>query len=141
MKNVEILAPVGSFKNLKLAINSGANAVYFGVKGFNARAKADNVGIDELVNFVKLAHLHNVKTYLALNILIKNEEFDDAVRVVDVAIEAGVDAFIVQDIGLAAYLLAHYENIVLHASTQMGIHNLDGAKFLEKLGIIIKINL
>ena len=134
MENVEILAPVGSFKNLKLAINSGANAVYFGVKGFNARERAENIELDQLPQFVKLAHLHNVKTYLALNILIKNEEMDDALKVVDAAVDAGVDAFIVQDIGLATLMLNCYKNIVLHASTQMGIHNLAGAKVLEGLG-------
>lgn len=134
MENLEILAPVGSFKNLKLAINSGANAVYFGVKGFNARAKAENIDLDQLADFVKLAHLHNVKTYMTLNTLITNEELKDVLNVVDVAIAAKVDAFIVQDIGLATTLLNNYTNIVLHASTQMGIHNLAGAKVLEDLG-------
>ncbi len=134
MDNYEVLAPVGSFKNLKVAINSGADAVYFGVKNFNARQKAENVDLEQLPDFVKLAHLHNVKTYMTLNTLIKNDEFDDVLKVVDCAVESKVDAFIVQDIGLATFLLAHYKNIVLHASTQMGIHNLDGAKFLEDLG-------
>lgn len=134
MDNMEILAPVGSFKNLKLAINSGANAVYFGVKGFNAREKAENVSLEELKEFVDLAHLHSVKAYMTLNTLIKNDEMQDVLKVVDKAIECHVDAFIVQDIGLATFLLKNYRNIVLHASTQMGIHNLAGAKFLEGLG-------
>jgi len=134
MGNLEILAPVGSFKNLKLAINSGANAVYFGVKGFNAREKAENIDIAQLKEFVELAHLHNVKTYMTLNTLIKNEEIEDVLKVVDFAIEAKVDAYIIQDIGLATFLLKNYKNIVLHASTQMGIHNLAGAKVLEELG-------
>ena len=134
MGKLEILAPVGSFKNLKLAINSGANAVYFGVKNFNARQKAENIDIEELKDFVELAHLYGVKTYLTLNTLIKNEEFNDVLKIVDRSIEAKVDAFIVQDIGLASYLINHYKNIELHASTQMGIHNLEGAIFLEKLG-------
>lgn len=134
MDNYEVLAPVGSFKNLKIAINSGADAVYFGVKNFNARQKAENVELDQLSDFVKLAHLHNVKTYMTLNTLIKNDEFDDVLKVVDCAVESKVDAFIVQDIGLATFLLSHYKNIVLHASTQMGIHNLDGARVLEDLG-------
>lgn len=134
MGNLEILAPVGSFKNLKLAINSGANAVYFGVKGFNARAKAENIDLKDLRDFVKLAHLHNVKTYMTLNTLIKNEEINDVLNIVDVAIDSRVDAFIVQDIGLATILLNNYKNIVLHASTQMGIHNLAGARVLENMG-------
>lgn len=134
MGNLEVLAPVGSFKNLKLAINSGANAVYFGVKNFNARQKAENVELEQLEQFVNLAHLHNVKTYMTLNTLIKNEEFDDVIKVVDEAVRCKVDAFIVQDIGLATYLLGRYKNIILHASTQMGIHNLAGARVLESLG-------
>ena len=134
MGNLEVLAPVGSFKNLKLAINSGANAVYFGVKSFNARQKAENVDVEQLFEFVKIAHLHGVKTYMTLNTLIKEDEFKDVLNIVDKAIECDVDAFIVQDIGLATYLLQHYKNIVLYASTQMGIHNLDGAKFVEQLG-------
>ena len=134
MKELEVLAPVGSFKNLRLAIDSGANAVYFGVKDFNARQKAENVPLEELEKFVRLAHLHNVKTYMTLNTLIKDSEFNRVLEIVDESIKCNVDAFIVQDIGLASYLLDHYKNIELHASTQMGIHNLDGAKALEELG-------
>ncbi|MEG1752169.1 MAG: U32 family peptidase [Clostridia bacterium] len=134
MKKLEVLAPAGNFENLEIAINSGANAIYFGVKNFNARAKANNFELNDLKQIVKFAHLHHVKMFMTLNILIKNEEIEDVIKVVDKALECKVDAFIVQDIGLATLLLSAYDNIVLHASTQMGVHNLAGAKILQNLG-------
>ena len=134
MKNVEILSPVGNFESLKCAVNNGADAVYLGVSDFNARNNLVNFSMDELKETVNFAHLFGVKVYLTLNILFKDDEFENVLRVVGKALDAKVDAFIVQDVGLVYLLRTIYPNIVLHASTQMGIENLEGVKFLKRLG-------
>lgn len=134
MKNVEILSPVGNFESLKCAVNNGADAVYLGVSDFNARNNLVNFSMDELKEAVNFAHLFGVKIYLTLNILFKDDEFENVLMVVSKALDAKVDAFIVQDVGLVYLLRTIYPNIVLHASTQMGIENLEGVKFLKRLG-------
>lgn len=132
--NVEILAPVGDFEMLKSAIYSGADAVYLGSKFFNARMKADNFDEFSLDKSVKFAHLFGVKVYLTLNTLVTDLEMQDVIKEVQNALSAGVDAFIIQDLGIAYVLKNMFPEIVLHASTQMGIHNLEGAKVCEKMG-------
>lgn len=134
MNNIELLSPVGDFECLKAAVQNGANAVYLGASSFSARAKATNFGNEELLEAIKYAKLRNVSVHLALNTLIKNEEFEDAVNLAITAYNLGVDAIIIQDLGLASYLLKNYPEIPLHASTQMTVHNLDGVKQLEKMG-------
>lgn len=135
MKNeVELLSPVGDFECLKAAVQNGANAVYFGASQFNARASATNFDFDELEKVINYCALRNVKTHLTLNILIKNHEFKDAVLVAKKAYELGIDAFIVQDLGLARFLMKLFPDLPIHASTQMTIHNLEGVQELEKLG-------
>lgn len=130
----ELLAPAGDFECLKSAINSGADAVYFGFNQFNARANVENFNADNLRDAVKYAHLHGVKMYMALNILIDDEEIDDVINTVNFARQCRVDAFIVQDIGLATLLKECFPGIELHASTQMGVSTLEGARFLKKHG-------
>ena len=132
--SVEILAPVGNKEMLLSAINNGADAVYLGGSYFNARMKAENFDSYSLEESVKLCHLHSVKVYLTLNTLIKNSEISLMLQQVNNALKAGVDAFIVQDFGIAYILKTYFKNIVLHASTQLGIHNLDGAIIAQKLG-------
>ena len=105
-----------------------------GSSSFSARSKAKNFNIDELKEAIKYAKLRNVKVHLALNTLIKNNEFEEAINLAITAYNIGVDAIIIQDIGLATYLLDNYPEIPLHASTQMTVHNLEGVKQLEKLG-------
>ncbi len=134
MKNIELLAPAGDFESLKAAVQNGADAVYLGTSSFNARAKATNFNSQELIDAIKYAKLRNVKVNLALNTLIKNDEFKEALNIAIQAYNLGVDAIIVQDLGLASFLLKNYNQIPLHASTQMSIHNLDGVKQLEKMG-------
>ncbi len=133
MKN-EVLAPCGDIDSFYSAIYNDADAVYLGVSDFNARIKAPNFTAENISEIVKFAHLFGVKVYLTVNILIKNDEVDKFLETIDTAVKAKVDAFIIQDIGMAMLLKQNYKNIVLHASTQMGIHNLKGAKVLEKLG-------
>ena len=103
MKNPELLSPVGDFECLKAAVQNGANAVYLGASSFSARAKATNFAGEQLFEAIKYAKLRNVSVHLALNTLIKNEEFNDAVYLAVSAYNNGVDAIIIQDLGLAAY--------------------------------------
>ena len=134
MKKIELLSPVGDFECLKAAVQNGANCVYLGASSFNARARATNFDLETLKKAIQYAKLRNVSVNLTLNTLIKNEEFDSAVELAIKAYNFGVDAIIVQDLGLAKYLLTNYPEIPIHASTQMTIHNLAGVKQLENLG-------
>ncbi len=134
MNKIELLSPVGSFDCLKAAVQSGADCVYFGGELFNARASANNFNDDELKRAIEYAKLRNVKTNLTLNILIKNDEFNDAINLAKKAYEYGIDAIIVQDLGLAKKLIELFPDLPIHASTQMTIHNLDGVLEAEKLG-------
>lgn len=134
MQDIELLIPVGNFDCLVAAIQNGANTVYFGASLFNARASATNFDIDNLEKAIDYAKLRNVKTNLTLNTLIKDEEFEDAIMLAKKAYEFGIDAIIVQDLGLAQYLINHIPNLPIHASTQMTVHNLEGVLQMEKMG-------
>ena len=134
MSNIELLSPAGDFECLVSAVQNGANAVYFGLEKFNARVNNENFKEEELIKAIKYAKLRNVKTHLTLNILIKNNEFEEALKLVEFAYNAGIDAIIVQDLGLAKKIMELFPNLEVHASTQMTIYNLDGAKEIEKLG-------
>ena len=131
---MELLAPAGDIKSFYAAVYHGADAVYLGLQTFNARIKADNFTTENIVDIVKFAHLYGVKVYVTVNILISDEEVEDFLATVRACVRANVDAYIIQDLGMAHLLREHFPNIVLHASTQMGVHNLSGAKFLEQLG-------
>lgn len=134
MKNMELLSPASSFSALKQAVFNGADSIYLGIKQFNARNNIEGFDLNSLKEAVEFAHLHNVKVYLAINILFKDEELLNAVNIVAKANNIGVDAFIVQDIGLAQIIHKSYPNIILHASTQLAVHNLEGAQEALKLG-------
>ena len=134
MKSVELLSPAGDMECLKSAVQSGANAVYFGAEQFNARVNGTNFGKDELKKAIEYAKLRNVKTHLTLNILIKNNEFEDALNLVDYAYKCGIDAIIVQDLGLAKKIIKLYPDLEVHSSTQMTVYNLDGVKKIKELG-------
>lgn len=126
----EILAP-SSIESYKCAINNGADAIYFGYKELNARAKGDN--FESLKEITDYCHSYGVKAYLALNIAIKDNELDYAKKIIIEADQALIDAFIISDLSLIP-IINKYSKAHIHASTQMGIHNLSGAKFLEKRG-------
>lgn len=130
----EVLAPVGDEEALLAAIRGGADAVYLGVGEFNARQGAKNFTLDDLDAAVKLAHSHGVLVYLALNIPIKQKELQHALEIADCAYAAGIDAVILQDLGLLKLLKEIYPDLELHASTQMTIHNKGGVDFLSGLG-------
>ncbi len=135
MKKIELLAPAGSLDCVKGAINGGADAVYFGTPVFNARMNAKGFTPDELDNAFRLCKLYGVKTNVTLNTLIYNRELDEALKVVSQLEEKySPDAYIVQDLGLAYSLKKEFPSIVLHASTQCGIHNAYGLEPFKKLG-------
>lgn len=134
MKKIELLSPVGDFECLKAAVQNGADSVYFGAANFNARASATNFDLTNLKEAISYAKLRGVNTHLTLNTLIKDSEFDDAVILAKKAYEFGIDAIIVQDLGLARFLIKNFPDLPIHASTQMTIHNLEGALEAEKLG-------
>lgn len=131
---IEILAPAGNEASLKAAVANGADAVYLGTKNFNARSKADNFSEEQLRLAVSYCHERGVRVYVTLNTLVKDTEIQSAINVVKTASDAGVDAFLIQDIGLYLILCDKFPEVSFHASTQMGIHNLPGAIMAEKLG-------
>ena len=133
-KNVELLAPAGTYEAFLAAVENGANAVYMGGKLFNARANATNFDINELKNIVEYAHLRNVKVHITMNTLLDDVEINEALEFAYEIYEIGVDAVIVQDIGLAHVLHKYVPNLELHASTQLSIHSLEGVNELAKVG-------
>ena len=130
----ELLAPVGDFDTLKAAVQFGADSVYFGGSSFNARQSATNFTKSGLKAAIDYAKLRNVKVNFTLNTLIKNSEFQEAIDLAEYVYNLGADCIIVQDLGLARYIIEHFPEMEVHASTQMSIHNLLGVQELEKLG-------
>lgn len=135
MESIEVLSPVGDEKTFFGAINSGCDAVYMGLPKFNARMRAENITLDNLPNLISFAHLKGVKVYITMNTLLNDNELIEAVKLAGVCLNGGVDAFIVQDIGLINVLKETYPSIVLHGSTQMGVHNVMGAMVAKSLGL------
>lgn len=135
MESIEVLSPVGDEKTFFGAINSGCDAVYMGLPKFNARMRAENITLDNLPNLISFAHLKGVKVYITMNTLLNDNELTEAVKLAGVCLNAGVDAFIVQDLGLISMLKKTYPSIVLHGSTQMGVHNVMGAMVAKSLGL------
>lgn len=131
---VELLSPVGDFECLKAAVQNGANSVYFGADIFSARAFATNFDDETLEKVIEYAKIRGVKTNLTLNTLIKNDEFESALNLAKKAYKFGIDAIIVQDLGLAMKLIKTFPDLPIHASTQMTVHNLNGALKLQDLG-------
>ncbi|MCI5643408.1 MAG: U32 family peptidase [Peptoniphilus sp.] len=130
----ELLAPAGDMACLKAAVSAGANAVYLGYDEFSARAKAKNFNKEELIEAINYAHLRNVKIYVTFNILIADFEVKRAMESVKMLYEIGVDALILQDIGIASEIRKNFPDFEVHASTQMAINNFYGAKFLKNMG-------
>ena len=135
LKRPELLSPAGNFESLKAAILAGCDAVYLGGKLFGARAFSNNFSNDELVEAIKYAHLYGVKVYVTVNTLIYEHEVNKFMAYVDFLYQNNVDALIIQDIGMMDLIRKTYPLLELHASTQMHIHNLEGVKLVEKLGL------
>lgn len=132
----EILAPAGSMESLIAAVRCGANAVYLGTKGINARRGATNFTFEELKQAVEYCHARDAKIYLALNILISDSERELAYKTVEAGLSLGVDAFIIQDLGLAKIIHSHFPTARMHASTQCSVNSPEGFKALEKMGFV-----
>lgn len=132
---MQLVAPAGNVAALKAAVNNGADAVYLGMPQFGARAKAQNFGCDEFASAVEYAHLFGTKVFVTLNTLIKDGEMQAALDAAKHAYEHGADAAIVQDIRFIKLLKRELPELTLHASTQMGIHNADGARAVLDIGI------
>ncbi len=116
------------------AVRSKADAIYIGAKDFSARASAKNFSMQELSDAVRYCHRNSVKVYLALNTIVFDDEFDEALKLVKNAAKCDIDAVIVQDIGLATAIKKVVPQLKLHASTQMSVHTLSGAQALKELG-------
>ena len=134
MRDVELLAPVGSFESLKAAVQNGANAVYLGGKDFGARASANNFDRDELKEAVKYAHIRGVQVFVTTNTLRKENEIENFLEYVKFLYDIDVDAIILQDIGMARLIKRELPDFELHASTQMVAHSLEDVKYLESVG-------
>ena len=134
MNNCEILAPAGNWESLKAAVRSGADAVYFGVGNFNARRNADNFSESELNGTIKYCHSRGVKVYITLNTLIKDTEIEEVAKTVKKVCDAGADALIIQDLGVARIVRSVCPQMPMHASTQMTVGTKEGLKALKELG-------
>lgn len=134
MKKVELLAPAGNMDSLKAAVMAGCDAVYLGGVLFGARAFAGNFTNEEIVYAINYAHLYGVKVYVTINTIIYDSEVERFLDYVRFLHKNNVDAVIIQDIGMFDLLRKKFPNLELHASTQMNIHNYDGALLAKKLG-------
>ncbi len=135
MKKPEILAPAGNMECLKAAIVAGADAIYIGGYMFGARAFSNNFSDEEIIEAVNYAHMYNVKIYVTTNTLIYENEVDRFINYIDFLYNSNVDAVIVQDIGMMDLIRQTFPDLEVHASTQMHIHNLEGVKLANKLGL------
>ena len=132
---MELLSPAGSPDALVAAVQNGANAVYLGCGDFNARRRAKNFSLDDLAWAVSYCHVRGVKVYLTLNTLLADKELPAALDTAARADRLGVDAVLVQDLGLASLLRRRFPDLPLHGSTQMTVHSLAGAEFCAQLGM------
>jgi len=135
INNHELLVPVGNYESLIQAINNGADAVYLGGKKFGARAFADNFNLDEIREATKLCHLYGVKIYVTVNTLIYDKEIEEALEYIKELHKIGIDAVIMQDIGLINLVHQILPNLEIHASTQLHNHSSENLEFLKRLGI------
>lgn len=134
-RKVELLAPAGSPEAYRAAAAAGADAVYLGAKAFNARAQAQNFDDEQLSAVIDDAHERGMKAYLVLNTLIREDEVQEAAALASFVYQQGIDAIIVQDLGLVRILKEIAPDLAIHASTQMTLHNTDGVEAARKLGI------
>ncbi len=135
MKKIELLAPAGDTEAFIAAVQNGANAIYLGGTMFNARSFAKNFDNDELLWAVEYAHLRNVKIFVTVNTLYKDEEFEMLLEYIDYLYTIQIDALIIQDIGLCSIVHEIYPDFEIHMSTQASVMNKYGVKFFEKRGV------
>lgn len=135
MSRPELLSPAGSLDAVRAAVANGADAVYLGVEKFNARDEGAQLTLAELAQACAIAHGGGVRVYLTLNILVKPHEMEDALTHLGHCIDAGIDAAIVQDIGLVRLIQRVYPEFEIHGSTQMTVHDASGAAVMKELGV------
>ena len=133
--NIELLAPAGSYEALVAAVQNGANAIYLGGNEFSARAFATNFDHDELKKALRYCHLRNVKVYVTVNTLYEDNQFAKLKDYLLFLSSINVDALIIQDIGLMAYVKKYFPNFEIHMSTQASIYSLEAVKYFEKIGV------
>jgi len=131
----ELLSPAGDFETLKQAIHNGCDAVYLGGKRFGARKFASNFDDDEMIRAIKYCHLYGVKIYVTVNTVIFESEVDDCLEYITFLHKNGVDAVIMQDMGMITLVRQVLPNLEIHVSTQAHTHNIEQIKLLEKLGV------
>lgn len=131
----ELLAPGGEITSVYGAFQAGADAVYLGAPSFSARAYAKNLSVEDIVECITYGHLYGKKIYLALNILLKNEEIKDALKMLVPLYEAGLDGIIVQDIGLIKLLDQYFKGLEIHASTQLAVMSRHAVRLLKKYNV------
>lgn len=131
----ELLAPAGDFDTLRQAIHNGSDAIYLGGKRFGARKFAANFDDEEMIKAIKYCHLYGVKIYVTVNTLIFDNEVDECLEYITFLHKNGVDAVIMQDIGMISLVRKVLPNLDIHASTQMNTHNINQIKLLEELGV------
>jgi len=134
-QEIELLAPAGSYESMVAAINAGADAVYIGGYKFGARAYADNLDEDALIKAIKYVHLHGKSIYLTINTLFKEREIEELYNYIAPLYKAGLDAVIVQDFGVLRYIKRTFPKLMIHASTQMTVTGIHGAKLLREYGV------
>lgn len=133
-RKIEILAPAGSEESLKAAVLAGADAVYIGGKKFGARAYADNLEEDGLLSAIDYVHIHGRKIYLTVNTLLKNSEMEELYEYLLPYYRRGLDAVIVQDIGVMEFIRTHFPGLQIHVSTQACVTGVPGARFFKERG-------
>src|SRR5512141_3255830 len=131
----ELLAPAGSLDAVRAAVANGADAVYLGAERFNARDEGAQLSLDEVAIACRLAHARGARIYLTLNTLVKPGELEDALDFLGQAIDCGIDAAIVQDIGIVRLIQSVYPGFEIHGSTQMTVHDAAGAAVMKNLGV------
>lgn len=131
MNKPELLLPVGNPEMFHAAVKGGADAVYLGLRQFNARGRASNFTSSQLLALIKIARKNNIKVYLTLNTVIKNEELHDLLDTLNLIQKTGIDAIIIQDWGVYYLVKKHFPKITIHASTQMAHHNSLGAIYCK----------
>ena len=133
-KKIEVLSPAGSLEAVYSAVRCGANAIYLGGADFSARQNATNFNDDELVEAIQYCHLHGVKVYQAINTIVFDSQLEQLIKTAKRSAEIGVDAFIIQDLGVTYAIKQAIPDIHLHASTQMTIHTKQGAVLAKEMG-------
>ncbi|MDD6578080.1 MAG: U32 family peptidase, partial [Lachnospiraceae bacterium] len=132
---MELLAPAGNLQVFKSVINAGADAVYFGGPSFGARAYAGNLTLEESADAIDYAHLHGKKAYLTVNTLLKNREMEELYSYLRPFYEMGLDAVLVQDLGVLDLIRSSFPGLAIHMSTQASITTSLGAGWLKSLGV------